>query len=136
MGDESTDLGVHNVRERLARVEEGVKHNRDLLDEREKQMSLTFLAVDRAVNKAEEAQQRVNLSQNEFRGALKDQASQMATKLELDRVAERVGKIENTISSGLGESSGTMQTKQLMMQIVTIIVSIIAAIIAVAVTNR
>jgi len=90
-----------NTRERLARLEEQVKALHGILTERDKQVGLALRSIDRATEKAEEAQQRVNQGQNEFRGALKDQSGTLATKEEVgalrDGTIHRLAALENQL---------------------------------------
>lgn len=55
-------------------------------------LQIALAAADKAVNKAEEAQLRVNQTQNEFRGTLKDQASLMMPRKEVEQLVEGVQK--------------------------------------------
>lgn len=97
-------------RDLIARLEERVNALYRLLDEREKQVQLAVASIDRATNKAEEAQTRVNTTQNEFRGALKDQATMLATKDQVERIEERLLSLEKSNSSFAGKSSGSGTT--------------------------
>lgn len=103
--------------ERVARIEERMGAATKLADERKEQVALAFAASEKAVAKAEQAQQRVNEGQNEFRGALKDQAGTLATKEELAaqavtmgaieaRLAERIVALERGASAGAGKDKG------------------------------
>lgn len=69
-------------------------------------LKLALDASDRAVNKAEEAQLRVNLSQNEFRGALKDQATTLLPRQEYEAKHESLQKevdsLKKLVYVGLG----------------------------------
>jgi hypothetical protein len=62
----------------------------------EKAVVSALAAADKAVGKAEESQLRVNVSQNEFRQQLKDQAATFVTKESLEAVDQRIGVISNT----------------------------------------
>jgi len=124
----------------IARLEEQVKGLTTLLSEREKQTTLAFASSEKAVMKAEEAQQRVNTSQNEFRGALKDQAGSFATKDEvfavketinalatradLDRAIERVASLEKMSASNLGAAGNSTSLRVVQFQIVGTVISL------------
>lgn len=69
-------------------------------------LKLALDASDRAVNKAEEAQLRVNVSQNEFRGALKDQATTLMPRAEYEvnhrSLQKEVDSVKRMMYIGLG----------------------------------
>ena len=62
----------------------------------EKAVVSALAAADKAVGKAEESQLRVNVSQNEFRQQLKDQAATFVTKESLEAMDQRLGVISST----------------------------------------
>ncbi len=73
---------------------------KELIEQRfaanEKAMSAALAAAEKAVDKAEQAQQRVNITQNEFRGTLKDQAADLMPRAETESlVRELNGKIDD-----------------------------------------
>jgi hypothetical protein len=90
----------------IARLDERLRGLDRLLEEREKQVRIAFVNAERAVEKAESAQRIVNTTQNEFRGALKDQAGTFATRAETDRLLERIQALERGESGGRGHSGG------------------------------
>jgi hypothetical protein len=69
-------------------------------------LQLALGAADKAVNKAEEAQLRVNQTQNEFRGTLKDQAATLMPRTEVEQLIkglnERAGRTEKVVYVGIG----------------------------------
>ena len=106
------------VVERLARLEEQVKGVNSILVERDKQVGIALTSIEKATTKAEEAQQRVNQTQNEFRGALKDQAGLLATKDELVSMSrqavtmgEAIGLRIDTISEAMGIRMSALENK-------------------------
>ncbi len=64
----------------------------------EQRLDQQRLYMERAVDKAEVALGRRLDGMNEFRDALKDQASRMATSEQLDRVRDRVSETEKKIA--------------------------------------
>lgn len=61
-------------------------------------LKLALDSADKAVTKAEEAQQRVNQTQNEFRGTLKDQAATLLPKNEYDTAHQALQKQLDNLS--------------------------------------
>jgi predicted nucleic acid-binding Zn-ribbon protein len=53
-------------------------------------VAAALIASEKAVNKAEEAQLRVNETQNEFRGQLKDQASNLMPRTEAENLVREL----------------------------------------------
>jgi hypothetical protein len=106
--------------------DERFKAMRELLDERKEQVGLALAGADKATQKAEEAQQRVNVSQNEFRGSLKDQAATLASKDSMDRLAERIANIEKVLASGEGRSGGLGSAQTLIFQVLPLLIALIA----------
>ncbi len=90
----------------IARLDERLRGLDRLLEEREKQVRIAFVNAERAVEKAEAAQRIVNTTQNEFRGALKDQATTFSTRAETDRLLERVQALERGEAGGRGHMGG------------------------------
>lgn len=82
------------------------EHLLALRDNDKEALKLALDSADKAVNKAEEAQLRVNESQNEFRGALKDQASTLLPRGEYDAKHESLQKevdgVKRLVFIGLG----------------------------------
>lgn len=76
----------------------------------EKAVNAALTASDKAVAKAEESQQRVNITQDEFRGQLKDQAATFATSKELDvrldSIYTRLSVLEKTGAGIAGRDDG------------------------------
>ena len=60
------------------------RHRRELEVSAAKAVDAAFAAAEKAVTKAEEAQQRVNIGQNEFRGSLADQAATLMPRKEVE----------------------------------------------------
>src|SRR5580765_7227550 len=58
-----------------------------------------FYQNDVALNKAEKTMNERLNSMNEFRDALKDQSSRMATRVELDKIDEAVRQLQNAKSN-------------------------------------
>lgn len=115
-----------DTREIAVRLEERVTAHDTLFIEREKQVRLAFDAVSVATQKAEEAQSRVNATQNEFRGALRDQADTLATKNDLAHLVERVQRLEQSAWSVTGRTGGFGAAQTLLFQLLPLIVSVIA----------
>ena len=100
LNDLDTKINVKGYFERILAEREKRDAERDKrLDERfdsqekavaaalsaaEKAVSAALLAAEKAVEKAEAAQQRVNVTQNEFRGTLKDQAADLMPRSETE----------------------------------------------------
>lgn len=76
----------------------------------EKAVNAALLAAKEAVNKAEEAQLRVNVTQNEFRGTLKDQAADLMPRAETEllvrELAKQIGELKGTRREGVGVTVG------------------------------
>lgn len=69
----------------------------------EKAVTAALTAADKAVSKAEVAQSKVNETQNEFRGTLRDQASQFIPRSETENlIRELRGLIANQASEIAG----------------------------------
>ena len=80
----------------VARLDERVKALYTLLDERAKQVDIAFKAAEKATDTALQAQQRVNLTQNEFRGALSDSARLLMPRAEAEQAFRGINeKIES-----------------------------------------
>lgn len=69
-------------------------------------LKLALDSADKAVNKAEEAQLRVNVTQNEFRGSLKDQAATMMPRREYEQahiaLQKQVDYLKRLVFIGIG----------------------------------
>lgn len=69
-------------------------------------LQIALAASDRAVNKAEEAQLRVNQTQNEFRGTLKDQAATLMPRSEVEQLITSIQKeldgVKRLVYIGMG----------------------------------
>ena len=111
----------------IARLDERLRGLDRLLEEREKQVRIAFVNAEKAVEKAETAQRIVNTTQNEFRGALKDQAGTFATQLEVDRLLERVQAIERMEAGGAGRVRANKDHWASIISAVSLGVSIIVA---------
>jgi hypothetical protein len=85
----------------LSRLDERIKTVHLLFEERDKQRALAFQAQEKATEKAQDAQAKVNITQNEFRGALKDQAAMLATKEDLQHTSDRVQALDKLITGTL-----------------------------------
>jgi hypothetical protein len=125
----------------IARLDEQAKGALTLFLEREKQVNLAFASSEKAVAKAEEAQQRVNEGQNEFRGALKDQAGTFATKDEVlavkelllgfpprgdvTRLDERLGILEKVAAVSLGGSQSLTAARVAVVSIIGAVVGLL-----------
>lgn len=73
-------------------VESLKEHLADLRANDKEALQIALAAADKAVNKAEEAQLRVNTTQNEFRGTLKDQAALMMPRKEVEQLVSGLQK--------------------------------------------
>lgn len=132
-------MKIHTL---ATRLRERVSALYGLLDEREKQVQLALQSVEKAKDKAEDAQQRVNATQNEFRGALKDQQGTLASKSELgslekqitllasrsevENVDARVQKLERLAAGGESRMVAFGSASSLVFQILPLVVSAIA----------
>jgi hypothetical protein len=83
---------------------------RDLVNEQFGRVSDKFVAVEKAIDKADADLTAYKLTANEFRGTLSDQAARLATKDDLDQVRAsieiqrlRVDKAENTSANMQGK---------------------------------
>jgi Arc/MetJ-type ribon-helix-helix transcriptional regulator len=75
-------------------AEIGVKEYFDRrLDDLVKYMDRRFQSSDEAVQKAERTMNERLNSMNEFRDALRDQASRMATRVEMDKIDDNVQEL-------------------------------------------
>ena len=120
----------------IARLQEQVKALYRLLDEREKQLNIAFSASQKAVDTALAAQQQVNATQNEFRGALRDQSGTFATKgevaLHVDRLLERVTALEKGDASQMGRSKGITAAQMFIAALIPIVISLVALLWSIA----
>jgi hypothetical protein len=107
----------------LARLEERVTGVVTLLNEREKALGFAFAASEKAVDKAEGSQLRVNLAQNEFRAALSDQAKQFITRAEHDQLDKRVQALERSFTGGEGRIGAFSTAKTDLFTILLIIIA-------------
>ena len=115
-----------DVSSSIARLEEQIKALYRLLDEREKQLNIAFSASQKAVDTALSAQQAVNSSQNEFRGALRDQAATFATRTDVDRLVERVQALEKGDAGQAGRENGISYAQALTISVVPILLALAA----------
>ena len=69
----------------------------------EKAVAAALAASEKAVNKAEVAQQRVNETQNEFRGTLRDQALTLMPKTEQENTNRELRELIGTQLTQIGE---------------------------------
>lgn len=99
--EEVAALQVH-----FARLEERINAIHNLLQEYEKQKILAYQSAEKARDEAHAAQQQVNTTQNEFRGALKDQQQTLATKEEVVQVVTRLAVLEASNATAGGRASG------------------------------
>lgn len=117
----------------------------------EKQYNATFMASQKAIEKAEEAQRDYNIRSNEFRGQLDDQAKTLMPRPEslgmfksieatiagvksdferrMDAQAKEIAGLRESRSEGSGKSAGS----QAMWGYFVAAVSVVGALIAVAV---
>jgi hypothetical protein len=137
----SNDMKGIDLRERVARLEVQLVALDRLTSERKEQVALAFASSEKAVSKAEQAQQRVNEGQNEFRGALKDQASTLASKeevvsvtenlrRELSSIANRVVLLERVDAASSARMAGKDKSMQPVISVGLIIVTAVVAYIA------
>lgn len=110
----------------IARLYERVDALSRLLDEREKQVRWSLDAVEKATAKAEAAQRAVNATQNEFRGALKDQAAALATKSEVSSLDNRVQALERRAAGGESRTVAFGSASSLVFNILPLVLSAIA----------
>lgn len=75
----------------------------------EKAVSAALTAAEKAVTKAEASQEKVNVTQNEFRGTLKDQAADLMpraeTELLITDLRSQIGELRGTRREGIGVSA-------------------------------
>lgn len=127
----SLSRDVSRLSSRLARLEERVIALDRILQEREKQVTQAVASVARATDKAEEAQLRVNLAQNEFRGALKDQNDTKASVNDLTSLDKRVQNLERGASAGTGHSSGVGSSREILFQVLPLLLAAAAVVVAI-----
>lgn len=132
MPDESN----HNAFVQIARIEERCNTLFRILEEREKQSSAILSASQRATDKAEESQTRVNVASNEWRAAMSDARATFAQRVELDAHGERIKFLEQTVSRLTGQSGGqsaaraiTTQNIALLIMGIGVLVSLVVAIL-------
>lgn len=112
-GRPSVEMEIDAIRE-LLRV--NIAAVRELVNERHERYFERFTAQDKAVAKAEEAQQAYNERSNEFRAALDDQGKTMITRSEadqrfdqmhelIDSQAKLISALQLTISRGEGKQA-------------------------------
>lgn len=104
--------------------------SRELVVRLEERVRLGFEAVEARIDRSEQAQARVNITQNEFRGALADQADRLASKGDLAHLVDRVGRLEQASSAGVGRSAGFGSAQTLLFQVIPILVAVAAVVIA------
>lgn len=68
----------------------------------EKAVAAALVASEKAVNKAEAAQQRVNETQNEFRGTLSDQAKNFMPRIETENLIRELRNLINVQDDAIG----------------------------------
>lgn len=112
----------------IARLDERIKALDRLLEERQLALRNAFVSSEKAIDKAEGAQLRVNAAQNEFRGALSDQTKTMASRIELDGLDKRVQAVERTLSSNWGHSGGVSSAQDIIFKVLPLLIAIGAAI--------
>jgi len=79
-------------------------------------LTIAMSAAQRAVDKAEEAQLRVNTTQNEFRGTLKDQNATMMPRKEVEQLIRSQQKEMDTIKRLLYIGLGIVLALQFVLQ--------------------
>ena len=76
----------------------------------ERANEIALQAADKANTKSEENQRHINLTQNEFRGTLSDQAAQLMPRKEAEQGdqqnAEKIAALTDRMNRGEGRSSG------------------------------
>jgi hypothetical protein len=76
----------------------------------ERANAIALAAADKANSKSEENQRHINLTQNEFRGTLTDQAAQLMPRKEAEQGdqqnAEKIAALTDRMNRGEGKSSG------------------------------
>jgi hypothetical protein len=92
----------------IVRLDERLRGLDRLLDEREKALRAAFAASEKAIEKAEGAQLRVNAAQNEFRGALSDMTKNFITRVEFDSLDKRVQAVERSNAGMIGKIGGAL----------------------------
>ena len=112
----------------IARLDERLRGLDRLLEEREKQVRIAFVNAEKAVEKAEIAQRIVNQTQNEFRGALKDQAGTFVTRGEADRLLERIQSLERIVAGGSGHTGGIRDSSATIISVVSLAATMVMAV--------
>lgn len=102
MNPQSDPVALVALVERIAKLEERIAGIGAILVEREKQVVVALDGINKATEKAEEAQLRVNSTQNEFRGALRDAQDRLSSKSELDSATQRAVAAEMALEGRLG----------------------------------
>src|SRR6478736_3226655 len=113
MGDETTGLSPEALR---VLIESNDRRYMEHFLSQEKATSLALAASEKAAEKAEANQLRVNAAQNEFRGALTDAAQVASVKAKefvtapildarLDGLSTRLGLLERSMSAASGRQA-------------------------------
>ena len=93
-----------------------------------------LVSAEKAVAKAEESQLRVNIGQNEFRGALKDYTASLVTRAEVEQwskaMEDKVAAVTERLNLQAGRSSGVNGTWVAIGSVVTILLVLASLLIA------
>ena len=99
----------------------------------EKATNAAFAAAKEAVTKAEEAQQRVNVGQNEFRGAMNDLADSKMPRIEADlrftALENQVASLTSSRDTGMGRERGIGLSVSAVVTVLTLGLGLVTAIV-------
>jgi hypothetical protein len=96
-------------------------------------VSAALMSAEKAVDKAEQSQLRVNESQNEFRGTLKDQASQLMPRSEAESLIRemntKIDDLRTSRDTSGGKSAGMTMSVGLLFSAIAAFGTIIGMIV-------
>jgi hypothetical protein len=107
------------------------EHIEALLAEKDKAINAALLAAEKAVAKAETANERRFEAVNEFRQTLSDQATTFVTKADLDAANERVRDLASRLERMEGQALGSVTARGAMSDSVKVLVGLGTLLIAI-----
>ena len=127
------------------------KHLETKIDSNEKAIQQTFVAMDKAIDKAEAAQREYNARSNEFRGQLDDQAKTLMPRIETAvlvrnleekiealssahdarfiRVNQDIVSLRESRSEHSGESAGRQELWTGLVAVIALLLSVVSTIV-------
>ena len=101
----------------------------------EKAVSAALISSEKAIDKAEFAQQRVNETQNEFRGTLKDQAATLMPRSETESLIRElrtaIEDVKKSRDEGTGRFKGNIDSRTLIFSVLSLVGLVIGSFLAV-----